>query len=126
MMKLQLCLFAIKSIQEVRKYALHYKSSLSSNPKAIAYNSELIANVQLSIEILYEYLGWNNRLKCFPVILLEAIKAGFKFRELMSMYRIGYHFYIDKTVFYDKVLMITEDEHLSNFSFKDKYISSFY
>lgn len=125
-MKLQLCLFAFKTIQDAKKYSAYNRSSIMLNQKAIAYNSDIIGKAQLSIELLYEYLGWNNKLQYFPIILLEAIKAGFKFKELISFNRIGYRFYIDKSVFYDKILEVSEKDHISKFTLDKRYINSLF
>ena len=118
--KIQIILQTYKIFKEVKKYIyINNNNNLLKLNKIIIYNSEIITNIQLSIELLFRlYFKLNNsKIKenkiLFSLIITELIKIGFKFKEFENLKKLNYNFYIDKKVFYENVLEIDENDLLT-------------
>ena len=115
--KIQIILQTYKIFKEIKKYIyINNNNNLLKLNKIIIYNSEIITNIQLSIELLFRlyYKLINSKLKenkiLFSLIITELIKIGFKFEEFENLKKLNYNFYIDKKVFYENVLEIDEND----------------
>lgn len=118
-MKIQFAFLVFHLAKDVKKCYLYNKKTISSNKGLMIYNSELINNMQVSIEMFYNFFISNNIIspndntKNFMLIILELIKSGFKFKEFFNFNNIGYPFYINKSVFYEKILEVSEEEYFN-------------
>lgn len=68
--------------------------------------------------MIYEviYSDNNNDINIFDkkkvvMLLLEFIRVGFRFRELKSLSKLGYNFYIEKNVYLDYIVELPEEEY---------------
>lgn len=118
-MKIQFAFLVYHLAKDVKKGYVFNKKNIPSNKGLMIYNSELIKNMQVSIEMFYKFfisnniISLNDNKKNFMLIILELIKSGFKFKEFLNFNNIGYPFYINKSVFYDKILEVSEEDYFN-------------
>ena len=121
-MKIQFAFLVFHLAKDVKKCYCYNKKNISSNKGLMIYNSELVQNMQVSVEMFYKFFISNKIISkddnktIFMLLILELIKSGFKFKEFFNFNNIGYPFYINKSVFYDKILEVSEEDYFNYLS----------
>lgn len=121
-MKIQFAFLVFHLAKDVKKCYCYNKKNISSNKGLMIYNSEFVQNMQVSVEMFYKFfisnkiICKNNNKTLFMLLILELIKSGFKFKEFFNFNNIGYPFYINKSVFYDKILEVSEEDYFNYLS----------
>jgi hypothetical protein len=112
-MKLHLIMYLINIAKDLKVF-LKY-SKFSKNNKFLVYYSDIIEKIQLSSEMIFEiiYSGKNVKLfdkKKFVMLILELVRMGFRFRELKYLSDLGYNFYIEKNIYLEQLVEVTNKE----------------
>lgn len=121
-MKIQFAFLVFHLAKDVKKCYCYNKKNISSNKGLMIYNSELVQNMQVSVEMFYKFfisnkiISKNDNKTLFMLLIFELIKSGFKFKEFFNFNNIGYPFYINKSVFYDKILEVSEEDYFNYLS----------
>ncbi len=124
-MKFHLIVYLLSIAKDLKLFAKNYKSK--SNNKFLIYYSEFIEKIELSVEMMYEIIYSQKNVKIFEkkkyvLILLEIIRFLFKFKELKSLSKNGFNFYIEKNIYLDEVIESTDVEYLSRLDLMRYYI----
>ena len=94
-MKIQFAFLVFHLAKDVKKCYCYNKKNISSNKGLMIYNSELVQNMQVSVEMFYKFfisnkiICKNNNKTLFMLLILELIKSGFKFKEFtISLFKL--------------------------------------
>ena len=123
-MNIQLCCFGFQLYSQA-KNLLSHSFKYHNNKQIVIYNSNSLQNIQMSFETLYNYLKskdfkfndtfyMSENTKHIILLTIESLKTYCKIKEFYKLKQIGYPFYIDKNVFYDNILNISEEQYLSS------------
>ena len=115
-MKFHLIVYLISIAKDLKVFSKNHKSK--SNNKFLIHYSELIEKIELSVEMIYEIIYTQKNVKIFEkkkfvLILLEIIRFLFKFKELKSLSKIGFNFYVEKNIYLEEVIETTDVEYLT-------------
>jgi hypothetical protein len=114
-MKLHLLMYIVNIAQDLRHFLRNY--TLNNRTKFIFYSSDIVEKISLSVEMIMEMVYGKTKevdlftRKKFLLLLLEFVRAGFKFRELKSLSNLGYDFYIEKGIYLQNILEMGEEEY---------------
>ena len=102
--------------KDLKLFLKNYKSKHKSNFPL--YYSELIEKIELSVEMIYEIIYSQKNVKIFEkkkhiLILLEIIRFLFKFKELKTLSKQGFNFYVEKNIYLEEVVQTSDIEYIS-------------
>ena len=133
-MNIQLCCFGFQLYSQA-KNILSHSFNYHNNKQIVFYNSNSLNNIQMSFETLYNYLKskdfklnetlfMNENTKNIILLTIESLRTYCKIKEFFQLKKIGFPFYIDKNVFYENILNITEEQYLSSIQGKNSQMLS--
>jgi hypothetical protein len=113
--------------KDIKTYYMN--SNIKKIKNILPYYSELVEKIELSVEMIIEII-FNKRgddilfeKKKYLVLLLEIARMLNKIKELSGLNQMKYDFYIEKKIYHEQVLDITEDELNNKLEISDgKYI----
>jgi hypothetical protein len=91
-------------------------SRIKKDNNILIYNSELIEKIELSLEMIMEIIYTNLGKvelfdkKKFLIIILEVARLFYRLKELMSLDKQGFNFYVQKHIYHEHIAELTEDE----------------
>jgi hypothetical protein len=113
-MKFHLIMYLANIAKDIKTYYMN--SNIKKLKNILPYYSELIEKIELSVEMIIEII-FNKRgedilfeKKKYVILILEIIRMINKVKELYGLNDKKYDFYIEKAIYHDQVLGISEDE----------------
>jgi hypothetical protein len=113
-MKFHLIMYLANIAKDIKTYYMN--SNLKNIKNILPYYSELIEKIELSVEMILEII-FNKKgddilfeKKKYIVLLLEITRMLNKLKELHGLNQIKYDFYIEKNIYHEQVLDISEEE----------------
>jgi hypothetical protein len=112
-MKLHLLMYFGNIIKDIKSFTMN--SQLKKDNNILIYNSELIEKLELSLEMIMEIIHPDRdenlfEKKKYLLLILEVVRLYFRLRELMGLDKIGFDFYVQKSLYLDQIVEITENE----------------
>ena len=113
-MNINILFYLYDIASDLRRIIRNYKIKKSKN--YMSYNSEVVEKIELTMEIIFSLIYTGNERteyekKKLSILFLELIKASCKLKELFNLSKIGYNFYVEKKLFMEQVIELTEDEY---------------
>ncbi len=90
---------------------------MNNKTKFVFYSSDIVEKISLSVEMILEMVYGKSKdvdlfsRKKYLLLLLEFVRAAFKFRELKNLATLGFDFYIEKGVYLQNIMEITEEDY---------------
>ncbi len=113
-MKFHLIMYLANIAKDIKSYYMN--SNIKNIKNILPYYSELIEKIELSVEMILEII-YNKKgdnilfdKKKYIILLLEIIRMVNKLKELHGLSQVKYDFYIEKNIYYEQVLDISEEE----------------
>jgi hypothetical protein len=102
-------------IKDIKSFSIN--SKLKTDNNILTYNSELVEKIELSIEMIVEMIFSKSRQqielfdrKKYVILALEVGRLFCRMKELMGLDRTGFDFYVQKNIYQEQVIEMTEDE----------------
>lgn len=114
-MKLHLLMYIFNIASDIRNFIRNY--TRNKKCKLVFYSSDVIEKISLSVEMIIEMIYGKSKevdlftKKKYLLLLLEIVRLGFKFRELKFLNSLGFEFYIEKQVYLQSILEISEQDY---------------
>ena len=114
-MKLHLLMYIANIAHDLRHFIRNY--TMNNKTKFVFYSSDIVEKISLSVEMILEMVYGKSKdvdlfsRKKYLLLLLEFVRAAFKFRELKNLATLGFDFYIEKGVYLQNIMEITEEDY---------------
>lgn len=95
----------------------------------LVFNSEIVEKIELSLEMLYEIFYQKQtdmelfHKKKITIFFFELIRLGYRFKELKALSCLGYNFYVEKNVYLDQIIDMTDDDFTTKLEGVEYYIN---
>ncbi len=115
-MKFHVLMYLANITKDIIFFIRNYKSK--NKNKFLFYSSEIVEKIELSGELIYEIIFHGKKINLFQkkkifLLICELIRAGCKFRELRILSGLGYDFYIEKNIYLEQILDISDEDFVS-------------
>jgi hypothetical protein len=103
------------SIYNDTKILLKNFTSKNKNKFLVNFYSSIVAKFEHSFEAFYELLKPDQtfyKKKENIIFVFETLKLLLKLKELKSLNNEGFNFYVEKSIYFSKVLEISEEQEL--------------
>jgi hypothetical protein len=114
-MKLHLLMYLGNIVKDIKSFSIN--SKLKTDNNILTYNSELVEKIELSIEMIFEIIFTQSKQqidlfdrKKYIILALEFGRLYCRMKELMGLDKTGFDFYIQRNIYQDQIIEMTEDE----------------